>query len=741
MTKKFKKWALVFALTTFGVATTGIVGNNVSAAEGDTQTQTEDITNDTYREANFIIGGYSVRIPNGENDEHGYGVRFHVQMSKELYDKLPTGATTGILYYPEAKLDDNNDQTVDVLTYDHVASGAQNHDSTDEWYDITVDGKPYKESVVYSYNIPEGSFGADIAVRGYVKVDDTYYYSATSEARSISWTARAEYEDYLAGISKLNDTHIDYLKKTYLDCTVNIDGNETTVMYGEKLEAPTYAYATTIFKGYYNQANNAKWDFENDVVLGDTYLVTHNLDLTKGEIEDFAAYDSYVNAVNYSNETAAGNDQQWLASKTDDRGETRTGVGSTLNTDGDKYKNYHVRSSASSGDWWQNVGTTTTLNNENLATNQNWYYESIWVLIDVEGYVTVRFVGNSDTQMVKGGVWSEIKLYKSYLENKGWAANWYGTLGTDYTTGGYCSFYIDTSNNTLGDSVRVYFDSATLVKGVDITATAANGDSLIMPGTEVSLTADYNANGDDLNTQHFGTLTYTYTVKAPDGSDVTVTDGKFIPTVGGGYTITATTTVDGEEISSTKTIAVYAANEINGFHTYADTKDSGYKNASTINDFTWLNTWEGRQGIICIQGTGTYGNFYFDASHVYWGDKASTLTNANSSTTLNSYITETDTDGNYVNWDYLSIKLWIDVEGSVKVVSDAANTVQGRTWVEIKLERGLFADNAGAHKTIGELAGDFLESNEYLFYIEPINGEQVTVYVDSISLEKNVAAE
>jgi hypothetical protein len=267
-----------------------------------------------------------------------------------------------------------------------------------------------------------------------------------------------------------------------------------------------------------------------------------------------------------------------------------------------------------------------------------------------------------------------------------------------------------------------------MVSGV--VATAVDGSTAITTGTEIAL--DYNGNGSKVNAAKFPDLKYNVT--APDGSDVTVTDGKFTPTTVGVYKVTATATVNKVQKVSTTDVAVYGANEVNAFYIAEDAESCGYKNDSTSNALYWLNDWKGRQGVVQMEGTtqDQYRNFYFDPSYRYWTVDS-----------FKTYITNAD------NWDYISIKLWIDMKGDVTVnYIDGTQVVTGQTWEEVKIPRTLLEDGAGKVRTLDALATRLTKTNDYLFFIDTGTNEtytdpktNVTVYVDSISLEKDVAAE
>ena len=255
MTRTVKNIGLAFAVTALGFCACGLINTHTVSATGNTP----DIAVEEYRAEHFFVDGYSVRLPSSETDEHGYGVRFYVRMSKELYEALPAQVATGTLFLPKSLIGEDNALTIEDST-------AWDCPTTDEWYAVTDNGVAYMESVVYCYDIPKENHGSDIAVVGYVKDGENYYYSATTEARSMSWVAKNEYNNEN---SKLSATQKAELKAQYLDCKVTLDGEEyATVAYGEKIPAPDtvsdsspyYSY-NTVYTGAYNATGTAKWDF------------------------------------------------------------------------------------------------------------------------------------------------------------------------------------------------------------------------------------------------------------------------------------------------------------------------------------------------------------------------------------------------------------------------------------------------------------------------------------------------
>jgi hypothetical protein len=249
------------------------------------------------------------------------------------------------------------------------------------------------------------------------------------------------------------------------------------------------------------------------------------------------------------------------------------------------------------------------------------------------------------------------------------------------------------------------------------TATVTYGNDTVLSDTTITASVSYN------------------------GTPVVVSNGAFTVAQAGEYEIFYRAIVNGLTLTKAITITALdetqAPNVINGFHTAADAESSGYKNASTSNALNWLNDWKERQGVVRMEGTtqDQYRNFYFDPSYRYWTVDS-----------FKTYITNAD------NWDYISIKLWIDMEGDVTVYYiDGTQVVTGQTWQEVKIPRTLLEDGEGRVRTLDALATRLTTSNDYLFFIdtgvikdgtaEDYEKTNITVYVDSISLNNYFGGE
>lgn len=142
------------------------------------------LTND-----NFYFGGASIRWKKS-TDNTGDGIRFIMLMEKSLYEALMAygDVSFGTVLLPEDLLPEGQALTVDTAL-------AKVTDTTEIWTEIDVDGKAYMSSIVYLWGIPEQSYSRGIFARGYIAIGEKYFYTAESEARSITYVAQKAYAD------------------------------------------------------------------------------------------------------------------------------------------------------------------------------------------------------------------------------------------------------------------------------------------------------------------------------------------------------------------------------------------------------------------------------------------------------------------------------------------------------------------------------------------------------------------
>lgn len=214
--KKVKK----IGIGAFGVAALGcfaLASLNLSTVDAPAET----IAN----EADFCVYGGSVRV----GDDKGGGVKFHVVMSKTYFENYGTvsgekgsldeGYSTGTLVLPYYLT--NGDEITPTT------SKVSNVETTDLWYETTIDGAAYMQSIVYLYNIPSTDYGTELSVRGYLYDGTDYTYTAQENGISMSFVAEAELNDEntLLSTEQLQNMQEIYLKKSV---TYHYNGTPTT---------------------------------------------------------------------------------------------------------------------------------------------------------------------------------------------------------------------------------------------------------------------------------------------------------------------------------------------------------------------------------------------------------------------------------------------------------------------------------------------------------------------------------
>ena len=278
--KKFIKRSLLFSAVFCCLAGVSLLNNEVQAkAEVSTATGND-----------FFIEGASVRL----TDELAQnGVSFHTVLdtNSAIYTKftengaLKEGVTTGTVIAPAKLVGSQN------LTKDTVLSGENtvaDINTTNIWIDYTLSGTQYKKTVAYIYGIPEEYYTVDLVASGYITDGTDTVYTAKSSPFSMSWVAKAEYDDEN---SALDATKKAQLKETYIgDYTVTYhDGENTTseqVSYGDKITAEQPQASGKYFVGYTNRTGTAVWDKEENVVTGDTNLFVNWADYNFNSLTD-----------------------------------------------------------------------------------------------------------------------------------------------------------------------------------------------------------------------------------------------------------------------------------------------------------------------------------------------------------------------------------------------------------------------------------------------------------------------
>ena len=287
--------------------------------------------------------------------------------------------------------------------------------------------------------------------------------------------------------------------------------------------------------------------------------------------------------------------------------------------------------------------------------------------------------------------------------------------------GYYLYLNVKTSDN-VSHSRRVYIRPGHTTPPV---IKIADFDTLIgMVGTtynvpEITVT-------DPFGTPVTKTVTAYYKASATSTEEsVSITANKFTATKQGYYGIRVVAT-NGYNISATATKELFVKNSVDvGF-----IEDFAYE-ASKVNSVNqelnytsvapvWYETFNGRNGVVSSNtGYQTYPDMAFRSSF--------------SASALESY----------TNWDYISIWIWIDREGSYDLYNNNTlyTSVHGRTWSELKLTRDIInaSDWYIKPKQEGETT---LQSFYRLLTTTGINlfwgwlGDNTTVYVDEIRYVK-----
>ena len=179
--------------------------------------------------SDYCVYGGAVKLV----DERGAGVKFHVTMSLSYFANYGTiendgkgtlneDVKTGTLLLPY-ELTNGLHLTVGGSGYGATVSDS---DTSKVWRKTMLDGTEYMQSVVYLYNIPSTDFGTEISVRGYIEKGGEYTYTQQENGISMSYVAKAEYEDENSALSAAEKAS---LKQTYLDKQLTFHvGEETT---------------------------------------------------------------------------------------------------------------------------------------------------------------------------------------------------------------------------------------------------------------------------------------------------------------------------------------------------------------------------------------------------------------------------------------------------------------------------------------------------------------------------------
>ncbi len=295
--KKFKKISvLCFAAVAFACA--GIACGDKESAPKDQTTGYgvfgADTTGDTtgvgnlhgetgaisglegFAATDYTFKGYAIKYDataamtgnSGENQ-----IQVKTSATKAMYDKIKgKGASSGTLLVEASKVE-GSELTVDT-------TGAVNLETRNAW--VANADKTAYESVVFLKEIPAKYYGTDFVARSYVKVDDAYYYTATTEATSLAEIVYEEYNDETSPLASVKDGMRDAFNKY----TVTVDGTSSTMYYGDKITAPEAQMGKVFLNYVYADDETKVWNVE-DIVTGSVSLVS-----------------TYTNAIQFYSEAA-----------------------------------------------------------------------------------------------------------------------------------------------------------------------------------------------------------------------------------------------------------------------------------------------------------------------------------------------------------------------------------------------------------------------------------------------------
>ncbi len=527
--KKFRLVELVLAMAFVVCTAFGLMSAKPTKVSANENTATV--------ESNLKIAEYAVRIKADESDSINEGLRIRATATNALYTDTINQANveTGVLIIPKAVLGDT-ELTVAV-------TAARKVGTTGTWYKKTGDTDKY-HSLVTLYDIPRDYYGSAIASRAYIYnvTSGAYSYSEVvlDDELSMSGVAKTVYKDES---SEFTAAQKEALKTNYLDRTVTIDGEESTVMYGEKLQSPASNYVAEfeIFNGYYNTANTQKWDFDT-AVTRDLTLVTHNVKMANEDgsgivIQNFDAYDSDVSKVyTYSNGWVSAG-ASWVTSHTDKAGRTENGIAKITKAAGAKSKSVKLNASITKADLQYTMG----------KEDQYWDNYEILVLFDTAADVSVSLGKDGSTITVPGKVWTTLVVPKANVGS----TTFRNVLGSDSTSG---QIAFSAKNMSEDEAVDIYIADARLTDGVAISYSKDGGSTtstVPTQGEEWEIIRSYNGNTAEKNNESVtvgnasATRVKEYKISVTcNGESVTVTGNKFTPTESGTYVVSVTAVVN-----------------------------------------------------------------------------------------------------------------------------------------------------------------------------------------------------
>lgn len=280
----------------------------------------------------------------------------------------------------------------------------------------------------------------------------------------------------------------------------------------------------------------------------------------------------------------------------------------------------------------------------------------------------------------------------------------------------------------LTGNITIYIDSISAGKNSTglINAVDANDDGVYSANEEVTLSVD-------------GLDNVEFTVLDPYGTSVAVVDGKFVPAIGGEYTITSNyLSIATKIISVTAGRVPFGENEIEAFsdanfaqnfYLRQDTQGGSTQKGATL---SWLDEYQGAEGVVKIDIT-------YDADA---GSAKSCGFNM---------VPRFTTQADLVNYDYIIVRAfiplyndnfgrlalgyyWSTEPGHMPIATEYLNWADTECkgkWYDFKIDLSTKCWPGQDEEYRDYLTGSYIMSFEV-----PIFGD-VTLYIDSITAGKN----
>lgn len=215
-----------------------------------------DIAGQSFTNEDYQFSGYSLGYEkNGavNSNSAGSSFRFKMQISERMqnYISETAGVTTGTLIYPAYYLN-GAELTADFTAGENNDIVPLNLDTTSSW--TQAEGADSYQSVAYLKEIPAKFYGAKIAVRGYLKAGDKYYYTQPTPARSFSWVVNEEYSDEESVFTAQEKREI---KELFCKFPITVDGVTQIKYYGDTVETPEASGEPHRIFLYYEQDGKA----------------------------------------------------------------------------------------------------------------------------------------------------------------------------------------------------------------------------------------------------------------------------------------------------------------------------------------------------------------------------------------------------------------------------------------------------------------------------------------------------